>query len=109
VNTNPTAKLADNPDASSYARAGFAWATQGHLDLMRKQLSNLSHAHLIEASMNAAIYLNAAMDLADAKGSLARRLADPCAYCGRIDCTDRWTHARYDAGNETTWHRRANP
>ena len=40
---------------------------------------------------------------------LPQRLAAPCAYCGEVDCEDRWTHDRFDAGNEDTWRRRARP
>ena len=117
VNTDHTARLADDPNASSYARAGFAWATQGHRDLMRKQLANLSPAHLDEATLAACIYIAAASEIAEELTAVAlltpdslalpQRLATECAWCGELDCTDRWAHDRLDAGSETTWRRRA--
>ena len=42
----------------------------------------------------------------EALEQLPRRLDVRCAYCGELDCTDRWQHARDNAANETTWRLR---
>ena len=107
MNTDPTAKLADNPDASSYARAAFSWATHGHRDLMRSNLANLSPAHLDEMTLAACILIAAASEIAEDKSPPPLRLAVPCAWCGEAVCVDRLGHERLDGASETTWRRRA--
>ena len=37
---------------------------------------------------------------------LPKRLAEPCAYCGKRDCTDRFDHDRWHSANEQTWRQR---
>ena len=62
--------------------------------------------NIVEPASDMAIALGARLNQLRA-AALPKRAAEPCGYCGRTDCEERFDHDRLDRGHEVTYWRKA--